>query len=261
MGKYDGYLICSDFDGTLAKETRISDENRAAINEFIAGGGLFTIASGRSPEFLIAHTADIGINAPLMGINGGAIADPLSGKMLHSVTLDEGALTALCALTQMISTISFIEIVYCEDRFLTRRLTRGGDLEPKEILAYTGKDIYKILIVFEQPEHAYAAEQTCRILFGSRYLFERSWPYGLEMLPREGGKGNGILALKEILGDKVKCVIGAGDYENDISLIKAADIGFAVSNAIDPVKETADRVTKNDCTNAVAEIIRSLPEL
>ena len=53
MGKYEGYLIATDFDGTFAGPGAvISRENSLAIRRFQAGGGLFTIASGRIPSFL-----------------------------------------------------------------------------------------------------------------------------------------------------------------------------------------------------------------
>lgn len=261
MGKYDGYLICSDFDGTLAREKNISAVNRTAIREFTEGGGLFTIASGRSPEFLTEYAGDIGINAPLMAINGGAIADPVSGKLLSRVMLDDGALTALCTLVRLLPATDAVDIVYCENGFTSRRFHAGADLTPQEILSYTGKEIYKILLMYKEPEQAFAARHAAENLFGSKYIFQRSWPYGIEMLPIDGGKGNAIGTIRALCGNKVKCVIGVGDYENDIPLVETADIGYAVANAIDAVKEAADRVTVSDCGTAIAEIIHFLPIL
>lgn len=261
MGKYDGYLICTDFDGTLAKEKVISEENRAAIREFIGEGGLFTIASGRSPEFLTEYAGDIKLNAPVMAINGGAIADPVSGKLLHRVMLDDGALTALCTLVRLLPATDAVDIVYRENGFTSRRFHAGTDLTPQEILTYTGKDIYKILLMYQTSEQAFASRHAAENLFGNKYIFQRSWPYGIEMLPADGGKGNAIGTIRALCGDKVKCVIGVGDYENDVPLVEAADIGYAVANAIDAVKNAADRVTVSDCETAIAEIIHSLPVL
>ena len=34
MGKFDGWLICSDFDGTVYVDREISDENCRAIRYF-----------------------------------------------------------------------------------------------------------------------------------------------------------------------------------------------------------------------------------
>ena len=53
MGYYDGYLILSDIDGTLTRHGNdLSEENHKALTRFMAEGGYFTLATGRSPEFL-----------------------------------------------------------------------------------------------------------------------------------------------------------------------------------------------------------------
>lgn len=262
MGKYDGYLICTDFDGTLAKSAIISEENRAAIREFVQDGGLFTIASGRSPFFLMEKTAGLPIRAPLMALNGGAVTDPVSGKILHKAVLDDGALTALATIVRMIPTIYCVHVIYRSgDDFDSYVLNAGENLNTERILSAPGEERYKILLMCREPEETLAATHTCRQLFGSKYLFERSWQHGLEMLPIEGGKGNGVRAIRALYGDKIRRIIGVGDYENDISLLQAADIGYAVSNAIDEVKAAADHVTNSDCGCAIAEIIHSLHSL
>ena len=74
----------------------------------------------------------------------------------------------------------------------------------------------------------------------------------------EADKGKGARMLADILGG-VKLLVCAGDYENDISMIEQADIGYAVANAHPSVKAAADRVTKRECLEgAIAEIIYDL---
>ena len=47
MGKFDGILLCSDWDGTLSDSGNIPKANIDAIRYFQREGGLFTFASGR----------------------------------------------------------------------------------------------------------------------------------------------------------------------------------------------------------------------
>ena len=62
-----------------------------------------------------------------------------------------------------------------------------------------------------------------------------------------------LMALKNIPASRV---IAAGDYTNDLPMIRGAGIGIAVANALSEVKAEADYVTKNDCNHdAVAEIV------
>ena len=53
-------------------------------------------------------------------------------------------------------------------------------------------------------------------------------------------------------------LVCVGDYENDIPMIKEADIGYAVGNAVPKLKAVADRVTVKNTENAIAAIIYEL---
>ena len=70
MGKFDGMLICSDFDGTLFIGSQISDKTVEAIKYFQENGGRFTITSGRYPAFLGTHRHRVDANTYLIGLNG-----------------------------------------------------------------------------------------------------------------------------------------------------------------------------------------------
>ena len=52
MGKFSGYLICSDYDGTFATAGQPVQENLEALRHFVENGGRFTLATGRSVEFI-----------------------------------------------------------------------------------------------------------------------------------------------------------------------------------------------------------------
>ncbi|MFQ9147761.1 MAG: HAD family hydrolase [Eubacteriales bacterium] len=74
-GKFSGFLICSDFDGTLTCDGRtVPRANLEAIERFESEGGLFTVASGRFPG-QIAAIPDLCINTFAVAVNGSVIAD------------------------------------------------------------------------------------------------------------------------------------------------------------------------------------------
>ena len=56
----------------------------------------------------------------------------------------------------------------------------------------------------------------------------------------------------------IHTVIAVGDYENDISMIRYADTGYATANAAENVKAAADRVTVSNRDGAIAAIIRDI---
>jgi len=55
-----------------------------------------------------------------------------------------------------------------------------------------------------------------------------------------------------------RVLVCAGDYENDLPMIQAADIGYAMGDAIPLVKASAHRVTLPCRENGVAAIVEEL---
>ena len=67
-----------------------------------------------------------------------------------------------------------------------------------------------------------------------------------------------MLALLASAGSPIHTTVCVGDYENDISMLRHADIAYAVENAIDEVKAVADRITVHHNEDALAHIIADL---
>ena len=71
MGKFDGILLITDLDGTLIQNDRtISEENANAIRYFQSEGGIFTVATGRYPDFLQNYADKFKVNSCVVGLNG-----------------------------------------------------------------------------------------------------------------------------------------------------------------------------------------------
>ena len=76
-----------------------------------------------------------------------------------------------------------------------------------------------------------------------------------EILPKGISKGAVLPRLAEHLGLDMKRTVAVGDYNNDISMLKAAGVGIAVSNATEEAKAAADLVTVSNEEHAIAKII------
>lgn len=77
-----------------------------------------------------------------------------------------------------------------------------------------------------------------------------------DIMARNISKWNGLQRLMELLNIPKEQVIAAGDYINDLPMIRGAGIGVAVANALPEVKAAADYVTQRSCDqDAVAEIV------
>ena len=69
-------LLVSDIDGTLIdSQYRIPERNREAIQRWMAQGGGFAIATGRSWESVEKCLGDLRVNRPCVLANGGLVYD------------------------------------------------------------------------------------------------------------------------------------------------------------------------------------------
>ena len=275
MGKFDGVLLCSDIDATLLLRGELPEENRKAIKYFQENGGRFTLCTGRLFDFLDKYSHLIKPNAPFIAMNGSMIVNKESGETLYSCPLeaDPGRIAA-----ETLKAIPYLRDAYVFPGGHSNRVKLKDDgtfevscpdeknntvtklaknvSELNEIFGYPEKSVYKV-VFWVEAEKSDDAKAALIERFPDFSVF-RSWINGIEVQSRKADKGKGARRLAEILGD-VKLLVCAGDYENDISMIKAADIGYAVANAHPSVKAAADRVTKRECLEgAIAEIIYDL---
>lgn len=71
-------------------------------------------------------------------------------------------------------------------------------------------------------------------------------------------KANGIEKVIEITGIKRENTVAMGDSANDLAMLEFAEIGVAMGNAPEAVKQRADRVTDSNRECGVAKAVRSL---
>ena len=87
------------------------------------------------------------------------------------------------------------------------------------------------------------------------FLFVKESASVLARFNLHGSKGTGLKMLAQTLGIQPEKTIAVGDNENDISMIKEAQVGIAVGNAVETVKAAADIVTVTNNESAIAKII------
>lgn len=142
-----------------------------------------------------------------------------------------------------------------------------GRITPAETERLTdalSRMIYKVVFVCRRDggkeadeARGIALRDRCRALFCENiYSVVRSWDIGSEILNCRCTKGSAVRRLANMIGaTKLVCV---GDFENDIDMLEAADLGFAVENARDEVKAAADGVLCHACDGAIADLIARL---
>ena len=78
----------------------------------------------------------------------------------------------------------------------------------------------------------------------------------VSIMPKGVDKGYAVNMLRGMVNPSI--VIAMGDAENDVPMLKAADIAIAVNNAIPEVKSIAHYVTKGNDGGGVVEVIEKV---
>lgn len=257
-----GVLLVSDLDGTLLDSRKqISPENRRALERFVAGGGRFTLATGRMEGSVEPYLPLLPINAPAILYNGAAIYDFLQRKMIWERFL-EPDVPAL--LTEIIAEFPGIAvevyrggaIYFVRRNAVTERLERGLETE-------TGMD--QLPLPWRKVLTAWEPEQLDRVeaFLKTKTLpcdLVRSDPCYLELLPRGASKGVALRILAGLLGLSLANTVAIGDHLNDLDLIREAGIGVSVANGHPDLKAVADRISLHHEEHALAEVVAWLEE-
>ena len=250
-------IIMSDFDGTYTlyiQKNGVPQKNLDAIKRFEKLGGHFTFCTGRLPSIFKQLYPDFSsvCNAPLAMCNGGLLFDAKKDEVISSVFLDgEKAEKVICELREKFG--DNIESSYFFDP--------EGKSESYQPGCGKGRGWYKFVNIFKSEEKTLEAKDYLIGKYGDEYNFFRSFNTVLEALDKSVSKEMRIDTLKDYVSketgiDKselICCCIG--DYENDTSMLKAADYSFCPENAIPYNKSICDYVVCDCFSGAISEMI------
>ncbi len=258
---FEGILLCSDYDGTLCaheplagKSPGIPSENITALQEFMDGGGLFTLCTGRRGR---SAPMEIVPNIPIIGLSGTEIYDPVTdtvealfplGEEWRQITLD--FLPGGCAARDDLSRIS---IVTDRDAYpfpVTDPACPG-------FIQTCRETVCKVMFYFHVPRNAPdpvppEVREHCRGIVNPLSNGKNAF----QITALHAHKGTGARYLKEKTGARL--LVCAGDWDGDIPMLREADIGYAVGNAHETAKAAAHRITVRAEDGAIARIIRDL---
>lgn len=264
MGIFDGYLICSDMDGTFMGNPDAVAKNRDAVKYFTDNGGFFTFATGR----MVGHLYDtdlVGIiNSPAALSNGALIYDYTRERIVRESRLEFSVREFVSAIEHIMPDGSSIQLygISCDKVGVSEIMSIGDckDLCEKDSAIADARAL-KVLCRFGNAADADEFKSAALSLpFFSDSYISKSWPLGVEFNSVDGTKGAAIEYMKKNIPG-VKVTVAVGDYENDISMIKSADIGAAPANAIDQIKKIVDIEVAHVSDGAVSDLIYRLEKM
>ena len=263
-------LYVSDLDGTLLNEDSVLSVGTVAmLNRIIEElGGLFTVATARTPATVVPLMQQVHANLPFIVIGGSAMWNPVTCDYEHTRCIDDETVNAVSDVFDCHGLHPFIyrrhgSLLYThhcgslsvqEERFVAAR----QHLPLKRFFLddqHYRHNADEALLIFAMNKYAVLkalatdlqAVSTCTVML-YHDIFDESEGY-LEIFTAGTSKAGAICDLARQVG--ADRVVVFGDNRNDIAMLQAADHSVAVENAFSEVKAAASEVIGPNTADSV----------
>lgn len=266
-------LYVSDLDGTLlGSDCAVSEATVAGLGRVIEAGGLFTVATARTPATATGLLQGIGIRLPMLTLSGAGWWDNVNRRYTHIEAIPPAVVCAVADVMERHGVNPFVyrrhgsllytyhhgEMSEVERRFVDER--RGLPLKRffldeddirhaggEAILMFSHRDYEQLRPVVEDLR----AGVECQVMF---YHDIVDPTIGLLEVYASGcTKANAVCRLARELG--ARRIVTFGDNRNDIPMLSVATVGVAMGNAFPEVKAAATDVTGTNDEDSVARWI------
>jgi Cof subfamily protein (haloacid dehalogenase superfamily) len=277
--KKDIKIISLDLDGTLLdSQKRLSDGNRAALEEAAAKGVHIVPTTGRFFGMMPQAIRDLPFVRYAITINGAQVYDretdtaivreeiPLDMALDIIRLLDGYDVIYDCYRSNwgwMTESLQAKAEDYATDAHYLKmvREFRNPVPELKEYLKSTAAegDVQKVMLFARNTPGSESVTKAITEAVAARFpsikTTSSTWN-NLELNIATAHKGNSLKRFAEHLGYTLENCMALGDGTNDLSMIEAAGLGVAMSNAHPLVLAAADHVTVSNDEDGVAKAIR-----
>ena len=270
--KLSDLVIMSDVDGTLLYGgINMPERNIQAARRFVAKGGRFGIATGRSVNITRQVVERLPVNFPCVVFNGGGIYDFAREEYIYRNLINDAALGYVKSLWKafpdcgavLVDSENYLDM---EDSAITNQSWWGKKYPDSVFISAKfseiGKDtLFKAFFVLSEQRcrqmHDYVTKNKDKFQ-GVRFVLSEERM--LEMLPEDSSKGNALQKLSEIFDVAQENIVAIGDYYNDLEMIKYAGLGVSIIDSPEDIKAAANLIVGPCAQGSVAELIEYLEE-
>lgn len=253
------YLLALDLDGTTVNhQGRLGEKTKAALLAARAHGHLVVFATGRRDIDMFSFWEESKYADFLLLNNGAKLVCPETRKVVFNHVIDPDTSKQLI---EKCLAENWQLHVTSGDYWAINKWNDGL----QSYIDFLGTAPTRYSTLEETPwQQVEGFMVTADLMPVCRYIDEAKLPLAytlsedncVDIMTQNISKWGGLQELMKLLQITASQVIAAGDYNNDLPMIRGAGIGIAVANALPEVKAAADYVTENDCNHdAVAEIV------
>ncbi len=212
-------LAC-DYDGTLARDGRVSSETLTKLEEVKASGRRLLLVTGRELTDLLYVFPQISIFDRVVAENGALMYTP--------ATREEKLLAAPPS-----------------QEFVSALVAKG--VQPLSV--------GKVIVATEHPNETIVLETIRDLGLELQVIFNKG---SVMILPTGINKATGLTIALRDMGLSPHNAVGVGDAENDHAFLTLCECSIAVEDAVPMLKDTADFVASHGNGQGVAELIDRL---
>lgn len=262
-------IFMTDLDGTLlTDDKRILEKDLSAIERFRAGGGIFTIATGRGYSMAKPVSEKLGLDVPAVVFNGAAVYDFMADRFLWQCAIGQHVREYISRIVDAYPEQIGVEVLHEHTIFvpyMNKWEREHLDLEkivPEERPLSEIPDGGWLKVLFAaEPKLLDELERFVSDEGMTEVQWVRSAPMYFECLPKGVDKSAGFAKLIELMGVQERFSVASGDFMNDTAMIQMADLGAAVASAQESVRQAADIIVCDNNSGAISEIIDYIERL
>jgi len=252
-------LVALDLDGTLLPSSKVlTDRAVGTIRDLRAARIDVTLATGKGWNHTRRYAEELGLTAPLVALEGAYVATP-AGEEVHRRTLPDATLRAVRDAVHELDVGSF----YCHDRWRTHahRLDRwlpqiriwDPHVDVADDAAHRADARHAAFVyhVIGRPDAVSAAHARIAAMNLPDVEFFRGdfWDGHEQLHVRPAGvdKRSGLERVLDRLDVRPAELLAAGDWWNDVGMLRMAGVAVAPANAVQGVRDVARHVTSRTC--------------
>ena len=271
-------LFVTDLDGTLlGPDRKVSAESVGMINEAIAEGAMFSVATARTPATVGPLLDDVDSPLPFIVMTGAAIWNRKDNRYVYAAFHREETAKRLVDLYSRHRLSAFIYILGDDNVIHIYHIGDMSDLE-REFMEERLHTPYKDFHILDREEgqlperldkvllfYSMRPEEEVRRVYDEikdsddlRAVFYHDM-YGdeialMEVFGQEASKANAVRRLAEMVG--AGRIVAYGDNVNDIPILEVADDAVVVANAVEAARLVAGREIGPNSEDSVAKDIK-----
>lgn len=245
-------FVFFDLDGTLLnKDSMVDPDVTDALMQMKEKGAVPFIATGRSP-MEIEHVLESTVIDSYICLNGQYIQ--YEGKEVYRNVIPTDYLRRLKEMTdekglalsfynnRKIRTTKHTETI----KKAYGHINEGPPEVDPEFLEK--EEIMMALVITED-----SSQDAEFIEAFPEFSFYRNTPYSIDTILKGNSKAEGIQKMVETLRVGDVPLYAFGDGSNDMEMLQKADVGIAMANGLEEVKEVADFVTSSNTEGGIIE--------